>query len=170
MLLGAVADSVQILVAFAEVATGLAGFSGIVIVLGKEGAWSEQEKIAIWALLQSALGAIVLSILPILLLEGITEPYLAWRVSIGFLLAFHITTFFVDAHRMRNRTGLFIPILLVIPGTVMALLLFSSLAALVLGYLPGLIVLGYLVGVFWLLCVAIIWFISIIRIVVERGT
>ena len=169
-MLGAVADSAQILVAFAEIATGLAGFSGIVIVLGKEGAWSEREKLAIWALLQSALGAIMLSLLPILLLEGITESYLAWRVAIGFLLAFHITIIFVDTHRLRTRTGLFMPILIAIPATVMSLLLFSFLAALVLGYFPDLIVLGYMAGVVWLLCVAIMWFVSIIGIIVERGT
>ena len=62
------------------------------------------------------------------------------------------------------------PILIAIPATVMSLLLFSFLAALVLGYFPDLIVLGYMAGVVWLLCVAIMWFVSIIGIIVERGT
>ena len=122
-------DHADTLVALAEIATGLAGFSGILVVLGNVGTWSDQQKLAIWALLQSSLGAIVLSLIPLLLLEGIEDSVVAWRIATAILLAFSV-----------------------------------------LGYFSDLPYVGYLAGIIWLLCVAIIWFGSTFRIIIERGT
>ena len=122
-------DHADTLVALAEIATGLAGFSGILVVLGNVGTWSDQQKLAIWALLQSSLGAIVLSLIPLLLLEGIEDSVVAWRIATAILLAFSV-----------------------------------------LGYFSDLLYVGYLAGIIWLLCVAIIWFGSTFRIIIERGT
>ena len=168
--LNAMTEPAQILVALAEISTGLAGFSGVVVVLAKDESWSIQEQLSIWALLQASLGAIVLSLLPLLMSEFLSNQILAWRISIAILATFHIAIFVADMYRTFVVTGVVPPMLMFIPGIIISLATTGFLGSLALGYFPELMYPGYLLGIVWLLCVAIIWFVSVIRIIVARGT
>ena len=77
-------ENTQTLETIAEVAIALAGFSGIVAVLGQRssGKWSPTERVRLRLLLEVSLLAVFLSFLPSLMLRG-TSPIAAWRISNG---------------------------------------------------------------------------------------
>ena len=73
----------------AEIALGLAGFSGVVVVLGRQpGTFSSVEAGRLVLLLASSIGAMFLALLPLSLAPlGLSESVL-WRTSAGTFVAF----------------------------------------------------------------------------------
>lgn len=67
----------------AEVAVALTGFTGIVAVLGRRagGEWSPLELLRLRMLLETSLGVLFLSLLPVLLLTLRPSQETLWRVS-----------------------------------------------------------------------------------------
>ncbi|MBI2802023.1 MAG: hypothetical protein HYX63_17375 [Gammaproteobacteria bacterium] len=75
---------VVLLLAYAQIAATLTGFIGVVFVLGErsDGRLSAKESSAIFHLLYSALGALFLSLVAVLLLVALaTNEHLAWRLA-----------------------------------------------------------------------------------------
>jgi len=163
-------EPAEILALTAEIAVGIAGFSGVVIVLGKGNSWTAQEQLSIWAILQASLGALVLSLFPIVLSQFLSESLVAWRVSVAALAAYHLVIFAADMYRIYSVTGVVTPLLLFIPGVLISVSTTALLTAIAMGFFSSLIYAGYLLGVFWLLCISVLWFVSIIRITISRGT
>jgi hypothetical protein len=77
------------LVAIAQVAVTLAGFSGVAVVLGSRsrGEWSAPERLAFGALLRPSLAVTFWSLIPLIVEAGrVAEPML-WRlVSLAYLI------------------------------------------------------------------------------------
>ena len=73
----------------AEVALGLAGFSGVAVVLGRRpGAFTPGEAGRLVLLLLASLGAMFLALLPLGLAPLDLSPELLWRIASTVLLAF----------------------------------------------------------------------------------
>jgi len=77
----------------AAVGISLAGFTGIVSVLGRRarGDWSPIEFARMRLLLEASLGAVFFALILILLEMAVPAPRTAWRLSNAFLAAFHLS-------------------------------------------------------------------------------
>ena len=83
-------DGESLLTSAIEVGIALAGFSGIVAVLGRrnQGSWSSAEKLRLQLLLQTSFSAVLFAMLPLFLLSmKITESSI-WRLSSGIWLIY----------------------------------------------------------------------------------
>jgi hypothetical protein len=83
-------DGESLLTAAIEVGIALAGFSGIVAVLGRrtEGGWSIADKIRLQLLLQTSFSTILFAMLPLFLLSMRIAPSSIWRISSGIWLVY----------------------------------------------------------------------------------
>jgi len=77
-----------------EVGIGIAGFSGIVAVLGHRspGAWTSADRGRMGILLQTSFATVLLSFLPLLLSGVIVEKTLVWSVCSGVYAAYTMTS------------------------------------------------------------------------------
>jgi len=89
---GEALDQAENLRAIAEVAIALAGFTGVVIVLGQRsaGSWSAAERSTIRVLLESSLGAVFFALFPAIIVSSFPAPITAWRLSAGLLTVYHL--------------------------------------------------------------------------------
>ena len=86
----------------AEIALGLAGFSGVVVVLGRQpGAFSKVESGRLVLLLVSSIGAMFLALLPLALAPLELSASLLWRVSAGTFIAFCLGYGLIGRSRVR---------------------------------------------------------------------
>ena len=86
----------------AEIALGLAGFSGVVVVLGRQpGAFSRVEAGRLVLLLVSSIGAMFLALLPLSLAPLELSDSLLWRVSAGTFTAFCLGYGLIGRSRVR---------------------------------------------------------------------
>ena len=78
-------SSEGILVAIAELAIGIAGFSGVVVALGSRTGerWSPVTRIRMVLLLSVSLSAAMFSLLPLVLDEAGLTAERAWSISSG---------------------------------------------------------------------------------------
>ena len=78
-------DPVETLRLLVEAAVAVAGFSGVVVVLGRRaaGKWSEVERIYLDNVLVTSLTVLFLSLLMLVLLHAGLEPHAAWRTGSG---------------------------------------------------------------------------------------
>ena len=77
----------EVLSLFAEVSVGLAGFSGIAVVLSQSpGEWSFADSLRVRMLLGAAFGALFASLVPIALLWGNVPESIAVRSGSGVVL------------------------------------------------------------------------------------
>ena len=78
-------DEAETLRTIAEIGIALAGFTGVVAVLGRRsrGDWSPLESLRLSILLATSLAAVFLSFVPILMLRGVASVEAAWRASNG---------------------------------------------------------------------------------------
>ena len=78
-------DEAETLRTIAEIGIALAGFTGVVVVLGRRsrGDWSSLETLRLYILLATSLAAVFLSFVPILMLHGVASAEVAWRASNG---------------------------------------------------------------------------------------
>ena len=74
--------------AIAEVAIGLAGFSGVFVALTRTGAFAPPEAVRLSFLLYTTLGALFLSLIPNALVTASLSDVMAWRV-LGLLALVH---------------------------------------------------------------------------------
>ncbi len=124
----------------AEVAIGLAGFSGLVAVFRSNhlGAWLPRERFMFWLLLAAALGALFFALLPITIHHFGLADRTVWATScslLGSYLVGVIAASFVVSARMNraadptSRPGAWY----ILPpvGAVVALLLFLNAAGII---------------------------------------
>lgn len=78
-------EAFETLRSLSEVAIALAGFTGIVAALGRRagGRWSPLEWLRLRMLLETSLGVVFLSLLPVLVRQLATRQDLIWRIGNG---------------------------------------------------------------------------------------
>lgn len=135
-------DHFDALVIIAELALGIAGFSGVVVALGaRPGVWPKVDRLRLATLLASSLGALFLALIALMLLMLKVGDGLVWKISsllMALLLFVMLITIVPGAWSItRNTTGItspysvavFIPTVVVAAGTVLVQL--SSTAGLI---------------------------------------
>lgn len=134
----------------AEIAVALAGFTGIVVVLGSRGdVWDDSEILRLHTLLRASLSALFCSFVPLVVTEIGLEAVGVWELSaliIGSVMAVNLVIFGV-----RSR-GTVLPLsqrMYFVGGAVISLGLFSAAA----GVLEN-GSLAVLVGLLWQLFIA----------------
>jgi hypothetical protein len=154
----------------AQVGLGLAGFTGILVALGRtQTAFSRPEVLRLLLLLVSSFGAVFLALLPFALHESGVGDVACWRLSSVALAAFtSVSLAYLGYQIQRHRSEfgqLFSTAVFVIVGTGSVLMVVLQLAnALGLGAPPrsG----SFLFGLLWLLFIASLQF---ARILFVRG-
>ena len=100
-------DGPDALTTIAEVALGLAGFSGVVVVLGRQpGAFTRVEVGRLIVLLMSSLGAMFFALLPFALSPLGLSDSAVWRISGALLAIFataHIGISYSELQRVRKE-------------------------------------------------------------------
>ncbi len=96
-------DPHDILTTMAEIAIALAGFSGIVAVLGRHasGSWSEEDRLRLGILLQTSFGAVCWSLAPLLLFSAEASPQLTWLLTSGGYAAYLTGSMAYRVYRVR---------------------------------------------------------------------
>ena len=91
------------LTSIVEFAIALAGFSGIVVALGRQpGRWAPADRIRVLNVLVFAFGAGFMAYLPMGLAHAGLDGSLLWRASSGGFLCFLVLTFVFVTLRMRR--------------------------------------------------------------------
>jgi hypothetical protein len=160
----------EALSAIAQVGLGLAGFTGILVALGRtQAAFSRPEVLRLLLLLVSSLGAVFLSLLPFALHESGIGDVACWRLSSLALAAFTtISLAYLGSRIQRHRSEfgqLFSTAVFVIIATGSVLIVILQLVnAVGLGAPPrsG----SFLFGLLWLLFIGSLQF---ARILFVRG-
>lgn len=154
----------------AEVGLGLAGFTGILVALGRSGtAFSRPEVLRLLLLLVSSLGAVFLALFPVALHESGVDDLACWRLSSAILAVFTSVSLVYLGYQIQRHRGefgaMYSPAVfaIVLTGSVATVLLQVS-NAIGLGAPPrsGL----YIFGLMWLLFLASLQF---ARILFVRG-
>ena len=100
-------DGADALTTIAEVAVGLAGFSGVVAVLGRQpGEFSRVEAGRLVVLLLSSLGALFFALIPFALFPLGLNPVSVWRTTSGLVAVFalsHIAISYTELRRVRRE-------------------------------------------------------------------
>ncbi len=94
----------------AEVSIALAGFSGVVAVLGRRssGGWSSEELLQLRALVETSLAALFVSFVPGMVSSAVGSENAVWRWSNGFIAVAHLAillAFFVRARITAPTVG-----------------------------------------------------------------
>jgi hypothetical protein len=100
-------DATDLLTTFAQLGVGLAGFSGIVVVLGSRarGEWSSHERRLLDQLLADSGEVILWSLFPlVLLIAGVGEPTV-WLLSSASWALTHSAIFLLGVRAVRQATG-----------------------------------------------------------------
>ena len=153
----------NVLEIMAEVSITLAGFIGVILVFqrGDRGSWHSSEKNTMFHLLYTSLGALGLSLLPLLIQAGFNESITIWRICcpiLGFVHAGGSTRALLEIKRDDSA----------IPHHAIYLLSAGSLAFLLLtltimlGHLQNFAALVYLLGLGWLMSVAITAYVTLL--------
>jgi hypothetical protein len=154
-------EQAETLRTIAEVATAFAGFSGVLVVLGRrtEREWAYAETMSITLLLLYSLGAVLFAFVP-LLVEAAGLP--VWRVSAGLFAAFHLTVLIGSLRSYLLAGAPLIPRWIIAPAATVALgfLTFNLLIA--AGFFQSLAFFGYLVALVWFLAWAALMFAALL--------
>jgi hypothetical protein len=148
----------------AEVAAAFAGFTGIVVVLGRGSIaeWRSVDKATVSLLLASSLGVVFFGFLPEVAVAAHLSPSSAWRVS-AFLFASYQLVVFLSAIRTHRR-GLAlgeisrIQHLSRLPAILGGPLVIGAMFVSAAGLLEPWLFLSYLLGMLWLLGMATLMF------------
>jgi len=94
----------DILTTTAEIGIALAGFSGIVAVLGRrsEGAWSGADRVRLAMLLETSFAAVLWSFAPLVLLSAEVAPERVWLLTSGGYVGYMLLQF---PRRTRQMTS-----------------------------------------------------------------
>jgi hypothetical protein len=100
-------DGTDALTTIAEVAVGLAGFSGVVVVLGRQpGQFSRVEAGRLVVLLLSSFGALFFALMPFALFPLGLNPAAVWRTAGGLVAVFalsHLAISYAELLRVRRE-------------------------------------------------------------------
>jgi hypothetical protein len=98
-------NATDLLTTLAELGVALAGFSGIVVVVGARpaGVWSAREQVALSVLLAASGGVIVWSIVPLLLLTAEVPGRSVWLFSSGSWFVGDIATTVVRIRQFARQ-------------------------------------------------------------------
>ncbi len=77
---------IDTLMTAAEIAVGIAGFTAIAVALGRVGVDSARDRLDMFVMLSIPLGALVLSLLPVVLVYLNVNPSIALRLSSGVMV------------------------------------------------------------------------------------
>jgi hypothetical protein len=86
-------EDAETLRTMAEVGIALAGFTGIVSVLGRRarGDWTPVELARMRLLLEASLGVVFFAFIPVLLKRAVASPDIVWRTCNVFLAVFQMS-------------------------------------------------------------------------------
>ena len=86
-----------------QVAIAIAGFSGIVVALGRRGAsdWTQYNEMRFQVLLAGSAGTLIFAFLPFVLID-LVRPGLAWRVVSALFLIFLIGIMILRLRQVRR--------------------------------------------------------------------
>jgi hypothetical protein len=154
---------VEIVKTIAEIAGGLAGFVGIVFILGRrsERKLTIYERNGLFHLLIGSVGTLLLSIVLMILVASIENIDTAWRIGAGLMATYG---FFGSTNaireELRGEHNLPAPFNWILPITAQLLSVFGVLAA--VGYLDGLAALACVLLLLMGFIVAITYFIVLL--------
>lgn len=151
----------------AEVAVALTGFTGIVAVLGRRagGEWSPLELLRLRMLLETSLGVLFLSLIPVLILTLRPSQESLWRVGnslqglvhLGGAVLLYLRVSRLDPAQWppeeRWLTALFAPL---------SVIVIAAQGGAALGLLPGYGAFVYLLGLVYLLALAALHFVLLL--------
>ena len=158
----------EILHTLAEVATAFAGFTGIVVILGRRsiGEWRTNEKSVVSVLLASSLGVVLFAFVPELGRAAQLSPAAAWRVSTFLFASYHLIV--VLSSLVAIRRSLARGEMLPFPRSLLIPLFTAGFSLIAVQYLTAIDLLGawlfffYLLGMLWLLCIATLCFTNLL--------
>lgn len=150
----------------AEVGIALAGFTGIVAVLGRRarGDWTPVELARMRLLLEASLGVVFFALVPVLLQMAVRSQQAVWRLSNVFSAVFHIS---IMALFFRRAFLLAVPSLRPSERRVVYPLAGAGIGVIAAQLLAGIGVIAeasltYLLGLTWLLLIAALTFIYLL--------
>ncbi len=155
-------EQAETLRTIAEVAIAVAGFSGVVVVLGHRNKreWTFVDTISIAMLLFASLGVVLFAFVPLLIAE-VGVP--VWRISNGLLGVGHLFFLTWAINRMRGRLDqLLIPMWMFYLVTAVGLTSITLNALVAAGLLQSLASFAYLGGLVWLLAIAVMCFVALL--------
>lgn len=145
---------IDTLMTAAELAVGIAGFTAVAIALGRMGVESARDRLDLFVMLSIPLGALIFSLLPVVLVYLNVGPSTALRISSGAMVAFAVTWYVYAYTRSdveyRAETPLTIGIAVVSSANTLAQL--SNATILSSNWLFGV----YFAGVAWLQVAAVV--------------
>jgi hypothetical protein len=99
-------DVVELLIGIAEIATALAGFTGVVVAFGSrsEGAWHPGDRLRLGFLLEASLTAGGFSLLALLLLSLLDDRAITWTIISGLWFIFMCFSLWFS-HRRIDRNS-----------------------------------------------------------------
>jgi len=156
---------VNLLQTIAQIAGTLAGFVGVVFILGRrsEGQISVRERSGVFHLLFTAIGALLLSLILIAALAATNESLMTWRAGAGVLAAYN---FFgasrATAEKVRRKNLLLRSVSWVLPAGGFVVAIFASLAA--IGLVEELAPLACAANLIWFLVVSLGYFVNLLAI------
>ncbi len=154
----------EILHTLAEVATAFAGFTGIVVVLGRRsiGEWRSNEKTIVSVLLASSLGVALFAFVPDLGSAAQLSPSTTWRVSAFLFASYHLVVILASIVAIRRALArgetLPIPKSLLLPVYTAGFSVVAAQYLTAMGLLGAWLFFFYLLGLLWLLCIATLSF------------
>lgn len=95
----------DLLLGIAEVSIALAGFAGVVVVLGRRatGPWPLADQFQLRSLIENGLLVVLAALLPFAVQQHTQEPSVLWRISSGiFGVAGGVHAFVVQGRRQRR--------------------------------------------------------------------
>jgi hypothetical protein len=150
----------------AEIGIALAGFTGIVAVLGRRarGDWTPLELAQMRLLLEASLGVVFFSLLPVLLQMAVESHQTTWRIANVFLAVFQIS---IMALFFRRALLVAVPNLPASGRRVAYPLAGAGIAVIAAQLLAGIGMvreasLTYLLGLIWFLVIAALTFVYLL--------
>jgi len=103
---GIVMDVVELLVGIAEIATALAGFTGVVVAFGSrsQGSWHPGDRLRLGFLLEASLTAGGFSLLALLLLSLLDERNVAWPIMSGLWFVYMCFSLWSSHRRISENS------------------------------------------------------------------
>jgi hypothetical protein len=153
----------------AEIAIALAGFTGIVAVLGRRvrGEWAPLEWARLRDLLLASLGVVFFAFIPQLLHSVIPEIPTVWRISSGLFALYHLTIMSLFFRRSGIPSELLrapssTPSLVAFIFTPPAVCVLLAQFAVAFGFVPSAAYFVYFLALLWLLFIGSLQFVILL--------
>ena len=98
-------DVVELLIGIAEIATALAGFTGVVVAFGSrsQGSWHPGDRLRLGFLLEASLTAGGFALLTLLLLSMLDDRAMTWRIASALWFVFMCFSLWNSRRRIRTN-------------------------------------------------------------------